>query len=161
MLNWFSNLFPCSGRSKPEVAKLKRPENTFDVILVDEATMFPSVKEPSQERISENQPDPEVNQTESISSNSNTSQPEATPKSRKFNSKESSKEVTLQCKLCKKAAEGFCCACPKEKFCGSCFKTFHSNLPIFHKFFIFNGPTSEPMTVKKFSTLSQKFSRLV
>lgn len=161
MIDWLSQFFPCtSKRQKP--SPLPKPSTQYEIKLIDEATMFPSVQIAENCLNTDRQPDSEdINQSFIESPTSTASQADqAIPLTTKSTTSDSQEPSDLShCKLCQKTAEGFCCACKTDKFCNPCFKISHKALPNYHLFFNFKQGPSDSSISQKVSSLTQKLTR--
>lgn len=164
MFEWLSKSIPCCrSRTKSEKLIEKIPDEIVIQKFFDISTMFPSVQPNNILEKTEIQPDSEhmyESHTKSSPSSASLS----------FSNEDVKEEIEIEnivdeenltsCKVCKKEAEGFCCACKSEKFCNNCFKEFHANLPRFHVYFSYKAKSPELSTLYRQGTIHRRLSKL-
>lgn len=165
MFEWLSKSIPCCGsRAKGEKLIEKVPDELIIQKCFDISTMFPSVQANNFLEKTEIQPDSEhmyESQTKSSPSDASLSFSNEISKEELEMENITDEEInSISCKVCKKEAEGFCCACKTEKFCNKCFKEFHVNLPRFHVYFNFKAKSAETSSLYRQGTFHRRLSKL-
>ena len=162
MIGWLAQFFPCSGKRQTPESPPKALQSPYEIKLIDEATMFPSVQIPENYLNSDRQPDSE-NIEQSCTESSESVTPPAGPAGPLPGHPAAPAPLTQadlsHCTLCQKPAEGFCCACKTDKFCLTCFEISHKSLPRYHLYFTFKQSTLDSSISQKVSSLTQKLAR--
>lgn len=163
MFEWLYKSVPCcSTRIKTDKLPEKAPNEPKSAKSFDISTMFPSIQIKNKLEHTVVQPDSEhmyESRTKSSVSLESLSLSQDESKEDQNLQTYLVEEILNSCKICKKDAEGFCCACKTEKFCSDCFKIFHEHFPKFHVYFSFK--TSGSTNLYRQETMNRRLSKLV